>query len=88
MAHIKGSALDFSFTILDESGGLFDLTAIAEIDVGPNAFDVSVGNCFVDVWVRGLVIHRDEGVAILAQPESENSISHLHIRVGIVSCKS
>jgi hypothetical protein len=48
---VEGSALDFTCSVLDEPDGLIKSAAVAEVDVGPNTFDIAVVDCFKDVWV-------------------------------------
>ena len=56
----------------------------AEVNISPNAFDVSVRYRFVHVRVVSLVIMRREVVAVLPQPDSQCAISHVHVIVGVI----
>ena len=61
-------SLYFLGSLFNESNSRIQFIAITKVDVGPNVFNISIRNLFVDIWVLRFVIHGDESIAILADP--------------------
>lgn len=61
---------------------------VAEVEIGPNTFDIPIWNGFVYVRILAFVVHGDESVSILSEPDCQNSISKLDVAVWVISGQS
>jgi hypothetical protein len=77
--------LSWGCSVLNKTNSVRLSITVAEVYVGPNSFNVAVGNCFEDIGVFRLIIHRDESIPFLPKPEAKNSISKSNITVGLIS---
>jgi hypothetical protein len=82
MSHREIDFLDVTITLLDEPNSWTFF--VTEIDICPNAFDICIRDSFEYVRVFSFIVHCDECIPFLTQPNSQHSIADGDVPVGVV----